>query len=77
MCGVVPWLCRHVGSQIRLAGCVSTGKYVATSAMYSSMDTINQPDLTAYTLHHTWKNTTKSSAPEDGHKVTRNMLSNL
>jgi len=28
-------------------------------------------------LHHTWKNTTKSSAPEDGHKVARNMLSNL
>jgi len=25
----------------------------------------------------TWKNTTKSSAPEDGHKVARNMLSNL
>ena len=23
------------------------------------------------------KNTTKSSAPEDGHKVARNMLSNL
>jgi len=36
--------------------------------------------VTAYTamaLHHTWKNTTKSSAPEDGHKVARNMLSNL
>ena len=31
----------------------------------------------AVALHHTWKNTTKSSAPEDGHKVARNMLSNL
>jgi len=42
--------------------------------------TTSQPDLTAYTataLHHTQKNTTKSSAPEDGHKVARNMLSNL
>jgi len=28
-------------------------------------------------VHHTRKNTTKSSAPEDGHKVARNMLSNL
>jgi len=46
------------------------------------MDTqpTNQPDLTAYTataLHHTWKNTTEPSAPEDGHKVAQNMLSNL
>jgi len=32
---------------------------------------------TAMALHHTWKNTTKSSALEDGHKVARNMLSNL
>jgi len=42
--------------------------------------TTSQPDLTAYTataLYHAWKNTTKSSAPEDGHKVARNMLSNL
>ena len=42
--------------------------------------TTSQQDLTAYTataLHHTWKNTTKPSAPEDGHKVARNMLSNL
>jgi len=37
-------------------------------------------DLTAYTattLYHMWKNTIKSSAPEDGYKVARNMLSNL
>jgi len=32
---------------------------------------------TAMALHHTWKNTTKSSAPEDGDKVAWNMLSNL
>jgi len=32
---------------------------------------------TATALYHMWKNTTKSSAPEDGHKVARNMLSNL
>ena len=29
------------------------------------------------TTQHAAKNTTKSSAPEDGHKVARNMLSNL
>jgi len=28
-------------------------------------------------LHHTQKITTKLSAPEDGHKVAWNMLSNL
>ena len=47
-----------VGGQIRLAGCVSIGEYVARSATYSPMDT-------------------QSSAPEDGHKVARNMLSTL
>ena len=36
---------------------------------------ITLPIVTA--LHHMWKNTIKSSAPEDGHKVARNMLSNL
>jgi len=36
---------------------------------------ITLPIVTA--LLHTWKNTTKSSAPEDGHKVAWNMLSNL
>jgi len=46
------------------------------------MDTqpANRIWLTAYTataLHHTQKNTTKSSALEDGHKVARNMLSHL
>jgi len=54
---------------------LSIGEYVALRAHKTS-----QPDLTAYTataLHHTWRNTTKSSAPEDGHKVARNMLSNL
>ena len=49
-----------VGGQIRLAGCVSIGEYVAQQ-------------------HYTTrgKNTTKSSAPVDGHKVARNMSSNL
>ena len=58
-----------VGCQIRLAGCVSIGEYVAQRATYSPVDTWH------YTTRS--KNTTKSSAPEDGHKVARNMLSNL
>jgi len=64
-----------VGSQIQLTGCVSIGKYVLPNG-----HTTSQPDLTAYTamaLQHTWKNTTKSSAPEDGHKVARNMFEQL
>jgi len=62
---------------------ITSIKYVAqrSCATYSpNGHTTSQSDLTAYTataLHHTWKNTTKSSAPEDGHKVARNMLSNL
>ena len=48
-------LCRGcVGSQIRLAGCVSIGKYVAQ--LLPNGHTTSQPDLTAYTateLHHT------------------------
>jgi len=67
-----------VGSQIRLAGCLSIGKYVAQlSYVLPNGQTTSETDLTAYTataLHHTWK---KSSAPEDGHKVARNMMSNL
>jgi len=42
---------------------------------YYTYTEITLPIVTA--LHHKWKNTTKSSAPEDGHKVARNMLSNL
>jgi len=54
---------------MRLAGCVSIGENVAQRATYSP----TQP------RHYTTrgKNTTKSSAPEDGHKVARNMFSNL
>ena len=52
-------------------------KYVA---QLPNGHTTSQLDLTAYTataLHHMWKNTAKLSAPEDGHKVAWNMLSNL
>jgi len=48
--------------------------------MYFPMDTqpANRIWLPTQPWHYTtWKNTTKSSAPEDGHKVAQNMLSNL
>jgi len=50
-------------------------------ATYSPMDT--QPANRIWPPTQPWhyttrgKNTTKLSAPEDGHKVARNMLSNL
>jgi len=47
---------------------------ISTCKYYTYME-ITLPIVTA--LHHMWKNTTKSSAPEDGHKVAQNMLSNL
>jgi len=50
-------------------------------ATYSPMDTqpANQIWPPTQPQHYTThgKNTTKSSAPEDGHKVVRNMLSNF
>jgi len=62
---------------------VSIGEYVAqrSCATYSPMDTqpANRIWPPTQPRHYTTrgKNTTKSSAPEDGHKVARNMLSNL
>ena len=62
-------------------GGVSIGKYVARSATYFPMDTqpANRIWPPTQPRHYTTrgKNTTKSSAPEDGQKVARNMLSNL
>jgi len=53
----------------------------ARCATYSPMDTqpANRIWPPTEPRHYTTrgKNTTKSSAPEDGHKVARNMLSNL
>ena len=50
-------------------------------ATYSPMDTqpANRiwPPTQPRHYNTSGKNTTKSSAPEDGHKVARNMLSNL
>jgi len=66
-------------NMFRATLCLSLGCYVLPNGHTTNQPT-NQPDLTPYTataLHHTRKNTTKSSAPEDGHKVARNMLSNL
>jgi len=55
--------------------------YVAQRATYYPMDTqpANQIWPPTQPRHYTTrgKNTTKSSAPEYGHKVARNMLSNL
>ena len=53
----------------------------AKHATYFPMDTqpANWIKLPTQPRHYTTrgKNTTNSSAPEDGHKVARNMLSNL
>ena len=64
-----------------VGGCVFIGQYVAQRATYSPMDTqaakrIWPPTQPRYYTTH-GKNTTKSSASEDGHKVARNMLSNI
>jgi len=69
-CGVVPWLCRLSDPVGWL--CVHWEVRSTTCYVLPNGHTTSQPDLTAYTateLHHKWKNTTKSSAPEDGHKV--------
>ena len=57
----------------------STGEYVALRVTYSPMGTQPANRIWPPTRHYTTrdKNTTKSSAPEDGHKVARNMLSKL
>jgi len=61
-----------VGSQIRLVALKCT-------LVLPNGQTSNQSDLTAYTATAATHliNTSTSSAPEDGHKVSRNMLSNL
>jgi len=67
--GIAPWL--QEGCQNRLAG-----------ATNSSMDTLPanrfwQPSCSHGAIPTSGDNTTQSSAPEDGHMVARNMLSNL
>jgi len=66
----VPWLRRQSGP----VGWLCVHWEVCSTLCYTLPNghTTSQPDLTAYAataLHHTRKNTTKSSAPEDGHKV--------
>ena len=78
--GVVPWL--QKGCQDWLAGSVSIEEFVALIATNSSMDTLPanwywQPSCSHGTTPTSGDNTTQSSAPEDGHMVARNMLSNL
>ena len=61
--GIVLWL--QEGCQNRLAGSVSIEGVVL------------QPSCSHSTIPTRGDNTTQSSAPEDGHMVARNMLSNL
>jgi len=86
-----PWVCNLINLYIRshLYTTAETTNYnnpphqtthltwkqtnISTCQYYTYME-ITLPIVTA--LHHTWKNTTKSLAPEDGHKVARNMLRN-
>ena len=62
--GVVLWL--QEGCQNRLAGSVSIEEFLN-----------GQPSCSHGTIPTQGDNTTQSSAPEDGHLVVRNMLSNL
>ena len=62
-CGVVPWLCRLSGPVGWL--CVHWG---VRSTLFYVHSHGTSPHV---------KNTTKLSAPEDGHKLARNMLSKL
>jgi len=75
--GIVLWL--QEGCQNRLAGSVSIGEFVATN---SSVDTLPanqfwQPSCSHGTIPTRGDNTSQSSAPEDGHMVAWNILSNL
>jgi len=72
-----------VGCQYRLAACVSIDEYVAQLYVLrtpqwiqnhlTGSDSLQQPQ------HYTTRGdkTSESSAPEDGHKVARNMLNYL
>jgi hypothetical protein len=66
LCWYVPWL--QEGGQVLLAGSASCGR------------TTCQPDLTTFLqprhIPTQGYNITQSSAPDDGHMVARNMLSN-
>jgi len=77
-CGVVPWLCRQSDPVGWL--CVHW-KVRSTFVLRTSQWTHNHPTgsdcLHSHGTTPHVKNTTKSSAPEDGHKVAQNMLSNL
>jgi len=64
--GIVPWL--QEGCQNRLAGSVSIEEFVLRTS---------QPSCSHGTIPTRGDNTTQSSAPEDGHMIARNMLSNL
>jgi len=72
-----------IGEYVAQLRFVSIGEYVAKlrCATYSPMDTqpANRIWPPTQPRHYTarGKNTTKSSAPEDGHKVAQNMLSKL
>ena len=75
--GIVPWL--QEVCQNRLAGSVSIEDSCATNF---SMDTLAanwfwQPSCSHGTIPTRGNNILQSSAPEDGHVVARNMLSNL
>ena len=75
--GIVPWL--QEGCQDQLAGSVYIEECCATN---SSMDTLpaNQswhPSCSHGTIPTRGNKIMQSSAPEDGHMVAQNMLSNL
>jgi len=73
-CVAEPWLCR----QSDPVGCLSVHWGVVLSAsQWTNKQPTGSDCLHSHGTATHLKNTTKSSAPEDGHKVARNMLSNL
>ena len=70
LCWYVPWL--QEGGQVRLVGSASMDGFVLRTTCQLDLTTFLQPRHIPAQDY----NTTQPSAPDDGHTVARNMLSN-
>ena len=73
--GIVSWL--QEGCQNRLAGSVSIEELVRNPQWTHYLLTGSEPSCSHGTIPRRGDKATQSSAPEEGHMVARNMLSNL